>query len=215
MELRRDESHLDRRKALDVVAAFYDGCRYGCLGTEGYRKSTDLSILLDCAEELTASGYISRERTTFLDLGCADGRVNVLMSYYVKRSLGIELDPEILAEYGPRRGALIDLLGGTGIAALPPDNVHVLAGSSLDASTHESMRLETGCGLADVDLFYTYITLHDVFGDLVGREARAGALYLVYGFSRVLPAYEGLDLLVPDIAGRHIAALYVKNGGIA
>jgi hypothetical protein len=94
----------------------------------------------------------------------------------------------------------------------PPDNIFVCSGSSLDASTHEQVFSATGVRFTEMDLFYTYITLHDLFGELIGREAGPGALYLVYGFNRILPRYDRLDLLIPDIASQGIAALYKKNG---
>lgn len=202
----------NRRRALELVAEYYDGRKFGCRGTEGYRKSTDLSILISCAEELTRTGYIHPEKTAFLDLGCADGRVNVLMSWFVRWSLGVELDPEILKEYASGKQALEELLSERGVDEHIPENIRLFAGSSLDVATHERMRRETGIALEDVDLFYTYITLHDLFGELVAEKAKVGALYLVYGFSRVLPSYDGLRLLIPDVAGQHIAALYVKTG---
>ncbi|HYR02842.1 MAG TPA: hypothetical protein VES58_05815, partial [Syntrophobacteria bacterium] len=63
---------------------------------------------------------------------------------------------------------------------------------------------------SDMDLFYTYITLHDLFADKISREAKKGALYMIYGFSLILPRYDGLELLVPDLGGQGIVALYGK-----
>ncbi len=80
-------------ESLALIAAFFDGCRFGYEGLEGYRKSTDLYKFLSCIQELEVSGLIDSERTVFADLGCADGRVNILMSYFVRLSLGIEIDP--------------------------------------------------------------------------------------------------------------------------
>ncbi len=199
----------DLRETLAAVADFYDGCKYGVRGNQGYRKSTDLGKMTACVMDLLARGVLDPARTLFLDLGCADGRVNVLMSYGVRRSLGIEIDPEILAEYGPRRRALRVLLQRRGLLT-PPDNVKLFAGSSLDPAVHRKINEETGHGFGQVDLFYTYITLHDVFAEKIRREGKEGAFYLVYGFSRVLPRYEGLESVIRDVGGQGIAALYRK-----
>jgi len=198
-------------ETLAAIADFYDRCKVGVRGNQGYRKSTDLQRMTACALELRSRGILDPERTVFLDLGCADGRVNVLMGYFVRRSLGIEIDPEILAEYAPRRLALQARLEAQGLLP-PPGNVHLFCGSSLDASLDARIRREAGCGFAQVDLFYTYITLHDVLAKRIEREAGEGAGYLVYGFGRILPRYEGLETVIRDVGGQGIAALYRKKG---
>ncbi|HOI94884.1 MAG TPA: hypothetical protein PK250_09280 [Syntrophobacter fumaroxidans] len=195
---------------LETIAGFYDERRYGYEGFEGYRKSTDLFKLAECAAAMRASGYIDPERTVFADLGCADGRVNVLMSYFVKTSIGIEIDPEILSEY-PQRKEDVEALLREAQLPLPPPNIFLLSGSSLEPDTYRRIFKATGVRFSDIDLFYTYITLHDVFAGRIENEARPGALYLVYGFGRILPRYERLELLVPDPGGQGIAALYVKR----
>ncbi len=200
------------RETLAVIADYYDRCKYGCRGNQGYRKSTDLGKFTECAKDLLSRGIVDPGRTLFLDLGCADGRVNLLMSYFVRCSLGIEIDPEILAEYGPRSGALTSRLREAGLIQ-PPGNVELFAGSSLDDSMHGEIHRRTGVSFSDVDLFYTYITLHDLFAEKIEQEAREGALYLVYGFSRVLPSYTGLETVIRDVGGQGIAALYRKGPG--
>lgn len=206
----RDNPNMnDLEKTLHAVARFFDACRYGCRGNEGYRKSTDLEQMIACLEDLRNRQLIHSQSTSFLDLGCADGRVNILASYFVRISMGIELDEEILGEYAGRMTALKRLIEAQGLE-LPPDNIHLLSGSSLEARTHRTMYERTGTALEEVDLFYTYITLHDLFGEMIAQKARQGALYLVYGFNRVLPRYEGLELLVPDVGLQGIAALYRK-----
>jgi hypothetical protein len=199
------------RKSLETIARFYDGCKFGYAGFEGYRKSTNLFKFTECIEAMRSTGHLDRERTVFADLGCADGRVNVLMSYFVKASIGIEIDPEILAEYPKRRESIGSLLREARLP-LPPDNIFLLAGSSLESETYRTVFEATGVRFSDIDLFYTYITLHDLFAGKIEDEARAGALYLVYGFGRILPRYERLELLVPDLGGQGIAALYIKRG---
>jgi hypothetical protein len=196
-------------KTIPVVAEFYDGCKVGYQGFEGYRKSTDLAKLGRCVAHLVADGFVVPGRTIFTDLGCADGRVNVLMSYFVRQSVGIEIDGEILAEFAPRLAELRDRLARANLP-LPPDNIFLLRGDTLDGSTYGRILAATGLRFSDMDLFYTYITLHDLFADKIAREAKKGALYMIYGFSRILPRYDGLDLVVPDLGGQGIVALYGK-----
>jgi hypothetical protein len=196
-------------KIISVVAEFYDGCKVGYQGFKGYRKSTDLAKVGRCVAHLVADGFLIPGRTAFTDLGCADGRVNVLMSYFVRQSIGIEIDEEILAEFSPRLTALEGLLRRANLP-LPPDNIFLLRGDTLDGGTFGRILAATGMRFADMDLFYTYITLHDLFADKIAREAKKGALYMIYGFSRILPRYDGLELLVPDLGGQGIVSLYGK-----
>jgi len=196
-------------KTISVVAEFYDGCKVGYQGFEGYRKSTDLAKLGRCVAHLVAEGFLVPGRTTFTDMGCADGRVNVLMSYFVRQSVGIEIDGEILAEFSPRLTELSGRLTQANLP-LPPDNIFLLRGDTLDGNTYERILAATGLRFSDMDLFYTYITLHDLFADKIAREAKKGALYMIYGFSRILPRYDGLELLVPDLGAQGIVALYGK-----
>ena len=199
----------EQDEALAVLVDFFNACRVGYEGCEGYRKSTDPVKLLASMREIEHQGLIQRDRTVFLDLGCADGRVNLLVSPFVKWSLGIEIDPIIVAEYEPRRHELEDRLRRAGLP-LPADNVRILLGDSLDEATYERFAESCGVRFEDVDLFYTYITLHDLFGEHIAARAREGALYLVYGFNRILPRYDGLELVIPDVAAQGIMALYRK-----
>jgi hypothetical protein len=160
---------------------------------------------------MTNSGIIRPQSTVFTDLGCGDGRVNLLMSYFVRLSIGLEIDSEILSEYGPRKNELISLLRSEG-AVLPPENIFLIQGNSLDDRSFDEIRSRTGVDFGDVDLFYTYITLHDLFAEKIAERGRPGVHYLVYGFSRVLPAYESLELVNPDVGAQAIAALFRKKG---
>ncbi len=80
------------RKTLQKVANFYDQQKVGHVGPLGFRRSTDLMTLFACMDRLLEEEIIIPDRSIFLDLGCADGRVNVFLSYLVKFSIGIELD---------------------------------------------------------------------------------------------------------------------------
>jgi len=202
-----DWTLLDR--TIPVVAEFYDGYKIGYQGFEGYRKSTDLAKLGRCITSLVADGFLLPGRTTFTDLGCGDGRVNVLMSYFVRYSVGIEIDADILAEFPPRLGELKGRLTRANLP-LPPDNTFLVRGDSLAGNTYQRILAATGLRFADMELFYTYITLHDLFAEKIAREAKKGALYMIYGFSRVLPRYDGLELLIPDLGSQGIVALYGK-----
>lgn len=203
------KSHaLDR--TMKLTADYFDGRKAGCFGNAGYRKTTDLSKFGACIEDLVSSRIVRPGRSVFTDLGCGDGRVNLLMSYFVRLSIGIEIDSEILSEYGPRKAELVSILKDKG-AALPPENIFLFHGSSLDDRTFDEIQSGTGIDFRDIDLFYTYITLHDVFAEKIAERGRPGAYYLVYGFSRVLPRYESFELINPDVGARSIAALFRKK----
>ena len=197
-------------KTVDLIARFYDGCKVGYVGHEGYRKSTDLIKFARCIDELERLDFIDPNRTLFLDLGCADGRVNVLMSYFVKLSLGLEIDPEILAEYNPRKEELRHKLRRANLLQ-PKDNIVLFQGDSLKAADYKQIERKLNVRFNQIDLFYTYITLHDLFGAKIAAEAKPRALYLVYGFNKILPHYQGLKLLIPDLASQEIVALYGKG----
>ncbi|MEN6440822.1 MAG: class I SAM-dependent methyltransferase [Syntrophobacter sp.] len=211
MKNRVSEGSEALEKTVRLISAYFDACKVGCTGTKGFRKTTDLSNLSACLTHLAALGFLNAESTRFVDLGCGDGRVNLLMSYFVKISVGIEIDGEILSEFEQRRADLLPILSREG-GTLPPDNIFLFHGSSLDRRTFEEVERGTGLHIEEVDLFYTYITLHDVFAELIAQRGRPGALYLVYGFNRVLPRYESFELVVPDLGSRGIAALFRKTG---
>ncbi|MCG6918329.1 MAG: class I SAM-dependent methyltransferase [Deltaproteobacteria bacterium] len=197
-------------KTVDFIARYYDNCKVGYVGHEGYRKSTDLIKFARCIDELVRLDLIDPKRTIFLDLGCADGRVNVLMSYFVKLSLGIEIDPEILAEYNPRKEELGHKLQRANLIK-PTDNITLFLGNSLEATTYEQIEISINVRFEEIDIFYTYITLHDQFGAKIAAKAKPKALYLVYGFNKILPRYQGLELLIPDLASQGIVTLYGKG----
>ena len=202
---------LPLEKTLQLAAAYFDGCRAGCTGTKGYRKSTDLSKFTACIDHLAEAGIFEPDRTVFADLGCADGRVNLLVSYFVRLSLGIEIDSEILSEYAMRKKELTSILEREA-GLLPPENIFLFRGNSLDDRIFEEIRSGTGVALEDIDVFYTYITLHDVFAERIAERGRPGAYYLVYGFNRILPHYEGFELVLPDVGAQGIAALFRMTG---
>ena len=197
------------RKTISLIAEYYNGYKVGYQGNKGYRKSTDLVKLGRCIDALLALGLIDPQSTAFLDLGCADGRVNVLMSYFVRLSMGIEVDAEILNEFGQRRNDLTRRLRRSNLIT-PPNNIFVVQGNSLESAAYQRVKKNTGVRFNDIDLFYTYITLHDLFAEKIASEAKEGALYMVYGFSKILPRYPGMKTLVPDLASQGIVALYGK-----
>ncbi|MCK8603205.1 hypothetical protein [Desulfoferrobacter suflitae] len=201
---------LSLASTLACIADFYDGCKVGCEGFEGYRKSADLTKFIRCAGELENGQFINPRHTIFVDLGCADGRVNLLMSYFVKKSIGIEIDPDILGEYQSHAAELGCRLTENQLT-VPPANISLFAGNSLADETFQRIRAHTGVSFKDVDIFYTYITLHDAFAAKIAAQAKVGSLYLVYGFNKILPRYDGLELLIADVASQGIATLYQKT----
>ena len=93
-----------------ATASFYDGKKVGDVGPLGFRRSTDLSKLVDCIGYLIDNKILIPDESLFLDLGCADGRVNVLFSYLTRASIGIELDEWSLDEYIPLKEELEKVL---------------------------------------------------------------------------------------------------------
>ena len=198
------------RKALQEVARFYDQRKVGDVGALGFRRSTDLGKLLSCLDWLTEQRLLVPGRSSFLDLGCADGRVNVLLGYLVKLSVGIELDEWTLDEYQPLRRELNATLSAERLP-LPPENIFLHHGDSMDPALHEIIRQETGTGFEQFDLFYTYLTMQEEFAELIAEKARSGAVFMVYGLGRILPRLKGLRLLTPQGALEGVLALYRKE----
>ena len=198
------------KESVELVASYFEGHKVGYEGTEGFRKTTDLAKLARCIEELLRMGLLDPKGSVFMDLGAGDGRVNLLMSYFVRLSIGIEIHPEILEEYDARSAGLRELAGKrTGFVPWP-DNIYLFRGDSLSDETYERILAETGISFGEVDIFYTYITLHDLFAERIAALAKPGAVYMVYGFSSVVPKYDGLELLEPDLASQNMVILFRK-----
>lgn len=186
---------MDRRlrETLLHVARFYDRKKVGDVGALGFRRSSDLALLTGCLERLLEEHLVRPRESCFLDLGCADGRVNILFSYVVQVSVGVELDPWTLEEYSPLRSALEHELLEKKLIP-PPENIHLFEGDSTDPSVHHEIAHHTGFDFEDFDLFYTYLIMHEEFGAMIAERAAPGALFLVYGLDRIMPRYEGLRL---------------------
>ncbi|MCX7823345.1 MAG: hypothetical protein N2260_07890 [Syntrophobacterales bacterium] len=197
-------------KTLLAISEFFDNLKVGYTGHSGYRKTTDLYVLAEACKELIERDLINPNRTVFLDLGAGDGRVNLFMSYLVRYSIGIELEEFIFEEYFIRRNELEKYLIDKNLIPLP-ENIFILNGNSLSPQTHEELFRKTALTLKEVDIFYTYITLHDAFADLIYKEGKEGALYMVYGFNSVLPRYEGFRLIEANLGLKGLIALYRKE----
>jgi SAM-dependent methyltransferase len=182
------------RATLGRVAEFYDRKKVGDAGALGFRRSTDLTKLLGCLEPMLEAGIIVPRQTRFLDLGCADGRVNVLLSYLVRSSIGIELDEWTLDEYASLRKELERSLRRADLPR-PPQNVFLLQGDSTADELHSRIKRKTGIAFDRFDIFYTYLVMHAEFAELLARRAKKGAIFMVYGLDRVLPRYPGFQLL--------------------
>lgn len=198
------------RETLATVAAFYDQRKVGDSGPLGFRRSTDLQTLLSCTERLMTEGIIVPEKTAFLDLGCADGRVNLFFSYLVRWSVGIELDEWTLDEYLPLRSQLESVLKRESLPT-PPDNIFLFHGDATDHRLHEAIARRTGLDLGSFDLFYTYLVMHDVFAEMLVDSAKKGAVFMVYGLDAILPRYPGFRLLRHLSPMEGILALYERG----
>jgi len=200
----------DTERTLKAVAEFFDAIKIGYTGHSGYRKTTDLYVLLEACWDLLKKGILNPQKTVFLDLGCGDGRVNLFMSYFTRWSIGIELEDFIYDEYPLRKAELECYLRKRNCLPLN-SNILILNGDSLNPDTYEIIFKNTLITLQDIDIFYTYITLHDAFAGFIAKEARYGSFYMVYGFNAIIPRYEGLTLITPDVGNQGLIALYRKE----
>jgi hypothetical protein len=205
-------SMLDERveKTLGRIASFYDQRKVGHLGNLGFRRSSDLERLLPCLFGMIRMGLLVPGTTSFLDMGCADGRVNVLLSYLTSVSVGVELDEWTLEEYSGLRRELDEVLEKEGYP-LPPRNIFLYHGDTMDPALRDTLRNNAGAPFKAYDLFYTYLTMQEEFAGLIRREAKQGALFMVYGLEKILPRFNGLRLLTPEGPLQGILALYRKE----
>jgi len=198
------------KKTLLKAARFYDQKKVGDVGSLGFRRSTDLQRLIRCLDQLIDQGMLIPKKSLFLDMGCADGRVNVLLSYLVKISIGIELDDWTLDEYRPLKTMLEKKLEKDHLSR-PPNNIFLFHGDSMDDGLHQTIRKETGVSFEEFDLFYTYLTMQEEFAELITRKAKKDAIFMVYGLEKIMPRFEGLRLLTPEKPMEGILALYQKT----
>ncbi len=194
---------------LGHVSRFFDQRKVGDIGALGFRRSTDLARLTACLEPLIHQGHLIPGRSRFLDMGCGDGRVNLLLSYLVERSIGVEIDEWTLAEYAPLRAELEASLQSR-LLTSPPANTLLYHGSSTEDEVYTRIEKEAGVGLADFDLFYTYLTMYEEFAEVIAAKAKRGSVFMLYGVAKILPRLEGLDLLTPRRPMQGILALYQK-----
>ena len=115
----RGEGQNEIKNALTGVARFYDRRKVGDVGSLGFRRSSDLTRLASCLPALVEKGTLRPGSTLFLDMGCGDGRVNLLLSYLVKKSVGIELDEWTLDGYIPLRRDLETRLKSESLSPSP------------------------------------------------------------------------------------------------
>jgi hypothetical protein len=200
--------HTSIEATLKRVARFYDRRKVGDAGFLGFRRSSDLAKLVACLFTMMREGILVPGCSSFLDMGCGDGRVNVLLSYLTRKSVGVELDEWTLDEYSALRRKLDTLLTEESLP-LPPDNIFLFHGDTMDSALQEKISREAGVSFDAFNLFYTYLTMQEEFGELIARKARKGALFMVYGLERILPRFDGLRLLSPPLEG--ILALYQKE----
>jgi hypothetical protein len=196
-------------RTLLQVTEFYDGRKVGDVGHLGFRRSSDLSKVLSCLKTMIDQGLFVPADALFLDMGCADGRVNVLMSYLTKTSVGIELDDWTLDDYTPLRREMDALLVEKGLL-LPRRNIFLYHGDSTDESLHDRIHRETGVRFDQFDVFYTYLTMQEEFAELIARKARPGSIFMVYGLEKIIPRFTGFHLLTPERPLEGILALYRK-----
>jgi SAM-dependent methyltransferase len=198
------------RPELSAVARFYDARLVGDTGPLGFRRTSALVKLLTCLPPLVQTGLLIPGHSRFLDLGCGDGRVNVLLSYLTQASVGVEQDQWTLDEYLPLRRELDDLLDDLELPR-PPDNTRLFCGDSSSQSVHDAIRESVGLELSDFDLFYAFVAGPDPLAQLVATHGKPGSVYLIYSMNRVFPRYPGLRLLDALTPLGDMLAVYQKQ----
>ncbi len=198
------------RKTLIEVARYYDERKVGEVGPLGFRRSTDLNVLFACLDQLIDEKIIIPNETRFLDLGCADGRVNLFLSYLTDRSVGIELDEWTLDEYARLRFEVVTVLREKELL-MPKENIFLYHGDSLDDATYKKTARETGLGFEDFDVYYTFLVMHDEFAELVAQKAKKGSIFITYGLNRVFPKHQGLTFLKHLSPMQDALAIYQKS----
>ena len=197
------------RPELPAVARFYDARQAGDSGPLGFRRTSELGKLLTCLPPLARAELLIPGQSRFLDLGCGDGRVNVLLSYLTDVSVGVEQDQWTLDEYLPLKRELDARLDDLELA-LPPDNVRLFCGDSTSAEVHGAIRQSAGLELSDFDLFYAFVAGPDPLAELVATRGRPGSVYLVYSMNRVFPRHPGLRLVESLSPLGDVLAVYQK-----
>ena len=197
------------KEAMLTVADFFDSRKVGNAGPLGFRRSSDLARLLSGIEKLQEKNILGISGLNFLDMGCGDGRVNILLSYISSRSIGIELDEWTLDDYPLLKESLDMELKRLNLP-LPPESIHLFEGDSLDPALHDRILNDTGLKIENIDLFYTYLTLHEEIAELVAQRARPGALFMVYGLEKIMPRYDRLELITHAEPLEGILAVYRK-----
>ncbi|MBN2032598.1 MAG: hypothetical protein JW836_04920 [Deltaproteobacteria bacterium] len=192
------------------IARFYDQRKVGDVGCMGFRRSSNLKRLVPCLSAMINEGLLIPGSSSFLDMGCADGRVNVLLSYLTKISVGVELDEWTLDDYSGLRQELDKDLAKEGFF-LVPRNIFLFHGDTMDPGLHERVFHKTGLCFDAFDLFYTYLTMQEEFAALINQKAKKGAVFMVYGLEKILPRFRGLHLLTPGKPFEGILALYRKE----
>jgi hypothetical protein len=199
------------KTTLEQVARYYDQKKaMDDAGGLGFRRPSDLTRLVACLDPVIRQGILVPGESLFLDMGCADGRVNVLLSYLVRKSIGVEVHGWILDEYGPLKTALEANLKKDNLH-LPPDNTYLVQGNALDDGVHQTIREKTGVRFEEFDLFYTYLTMYEETAELIARKGKKGSVLMVYGLGNVMPSLKGLSLLTPEKPLDGILGLYQKD----
>ncbi len=182
------------KKTLYRIAQFYDLRKVGENGRFGFRRSSDLMDLYNCLDVMLNTGIIVPEKSVFLDIGCADGRVNLFFSYITKASIGIELDDWSLDEYKILLKQLIPILT-TEELLLPRNNIYLFNGDVFDCSLYEKIRDTTGFGIEDFDIFYTYLMMCEEFAEIIRKKGKKGSIFIIYGLGKNSIHFTGFEFI--------------------
>jgi len=178
------------KKTLYRISEFYDAKKVGENGRFGFRRSSDLMTLYQSLDAMLENGIIRYKESIFLDIGCADGRVNLFFSYVTRLSIGIEIDEWSLDEYRILLDELFPFLKKERLI-LPPDNIFLYHGDAFDPFIYKKIRDDTGFGIEEIDIFYTYLFMYKEFEDIIREKGKDGAIFMIYGTGDIIPHLNG------------------------
>ncbi len=180
------------KKTLYQVAIFFDKRKVGEDGRFGFKRSSDLMTIYRSVDRMIEEGIIKPKESVFLDIGCADGRVNVFFSYLCKASVGIEIDDWSLDDYKILLEELVLELKKKRLL-LPPKNIYLFHADATDLSTYGIIKQKTGFSIEDFDIFYTYLFMYEEIADLIRKRGKRSAILVIYGIGKIFPKIKDFE----------------------
>ncbi len=170
---------------------------------------TNLAHLREGIERLMTDGVLPGDSGLWLDAGSGDGRVLLLLyKVFGLQVVGVEYDEALCAR---ARNHIARFVGRKEKAFRSPA---VLCGDFCEEQTYE----ENGLSFSDFRVIYNYANNHHALAEMIRRDGRSGAIFLLYGPIPDEEEFPGLEcrriLLLGDArsAGGSYLHVYVKSG---